>query len=62
VSFEPRIGTSGEAMSTIEDVKAAEKRVQLLVAALRQALDQDPNHLADELKKSERRVQKLFAS
>jgi hypothetical protein len=39
-------------MSTIEEVRAAEKRVQQLVAALRQAPAQDPNHLADELRKA----------
>ena len=39
-------------MSTIEEVRAAEKRVQMLVAALRQAPDHDPNRLADELKKA----------
>jgi len=38
-------------MSTIEEVRAAEKRVQQLVAALKQASAHDPNRLADELQK-----------
>lgn len=39
-------------MSTIEEVRVAEKRVQMLVVALRQAPAHDPNRLADELKKA----------
>ena len=39
-------------MSTIEEVRSAEKRVQKAVDALRKAPAQDPNHLADELKKA----------
>ena len=39
-------------MSTIEEVRSAEKRVQRAVDALRKAPSQDPNHLADELKKA----------
>jgi hypothetical protein len=39
-------------MSTIEEVRAAERRVQILVDALRQAPAHDPNSLADELKKA----------
>jgi hypothetical protein len=40
------------AMSTIEEVRSAEKRMQRAVDALRKAPAQDPNHLADELKKA----------
>ena len=39
-------------MSTIEEVRAAEKRVQKVVDALRRADARDPNHLSDELKKA----------
>jgi hypothetical protein len=39
-------------MSSIEEVRAAEKRVQMLVVALRQAPAQDPNRLGEELKKA----------
>ena len=38
-------------MSTIEEVRAAEERVQMLVAALGHAPAHDPNRLADELRK-----------
>jgi hypothetical protein len=38
------------AMSTIEDVRAAEKRVQEILDALKKANAEDPNHLASELK------------
>jgi len=48
----PGGGRSGVAVSTIEEVRAAEKRVQRVVDALRKASAQDPNHLADELKKA----------
>jgi hypothetical protein len=37
-------------MSTIEEVRAAEKRVQKVLAALKKADAGDPNHLSDELK------------
>lgn len=37
-------------MSTIEDVRAAEKRVQEVLKALKKAGAQDPNHLSDELR------------
>jgi hypothetical protein len=37
------------AMSTIEDVRAAEKRVQEVLGALKEAGAQDPNHLRAEL-------------
>jgi succinate dehydrogenase/fumarate reductase flavoprotein subunit len=36
-------------MSTIEEVRAAEKEVQRVVDALRKAGAQDPNHLRAEL-------------
>src|SRR5271169_5490513 len=39
-------------VSTIEDVRAAEKRVQQLVYALRQAPAHDPNRLADDLREA----------
>jgi len=42
----------GAAMSTIEEVRAAEKRVQKILDALKKADAQDPNHLSDELKKA----------
>ena len=37
-------------MSTIEEVKAAEKRVEKVLEALKRAGAQDPNHLSDELR------------
>jgi hypothetical protein len=37
-------------MSTIEEVRAAEKRVQKVLDALKKAGAQDPNHLSAELK------------
>lgn len=37
-------------MSTIEEVRAAEKRVQELLDALKKAGAEDPNNLASELK------------
>jgi hypothetical protein len=36
-------------MSTIEEVRAAETRVQKVLDALKKAGAQDPNHVADEL-------------
>jgi hypothetical protein len=39
-------------MSTIEDVRAAEKRVQMISEALRKADALDPDHLGEELKKA----------
>ena len=39
-------------MSTIEEVRAAEKRVQVIVDALKKAPASDPNHLADQLQKA----------
>jgi len=39
-------------MSTIEEVRAAEKRVQRVLDALRRADALDPNRLSDELKKA----------
>ena len=38
------------AMSTIEEVRAAEKRVQKVLDALKKAGAEDPSHLSDELK------------
>jgi hypothetical protein len=37
-------------MSTIEAVRAAENRVQMVLEALKKAGAEDPNHLSDELK------------
>jgi hypothetical protein len=45
-----RGGESGAAMSTIEEVRAAEKKVQEILDALKKASAQDPNHLSTELK------------
>ena len=39
-------------MSTIEEVRAAEKRVQRAVDALRKADALDVDHIGDELKKA----------
>jgi hypothetical protein len=39
-------------MSTIEEVKAAEKRVKTTLVALKKAQASDPNNLADELRKA----------
>jgi hypothetical protein len=39
-------------MSTIEEVRAAEKRVRWTLEALKKAPANDPNHLADELQKA----------
>jgi len=38
------------AMSTIEEVRKAEKKVQEVLDALKKASAQDPNHLSSELK------------
>jgi hypothetical protein len=38
------------AMSTIEEVRKAEKRVQEVLEALKKASAQDPRHLSTELK------------
>jgi hypothetical protein len=38
------------AMSTIEEVRTAEKKVQEVLDALKKAGAQDPNHLSTELK------------
>lgn len=37
-------------MSTIEEVRAAEKKVQEVLDALKKADAQDPNHLGGELR------------
>lgn len=37
-------------MSTIEEVRRAEKKVQEVLDALKKASAQDPNHLSSELK------------
>ena len=37
-------------MSTIEEVRAAEKKVQEVLDAFKKASAQDPNHLGSELK------------
>ena len=43
-------GKTDVAMSTIEEVRAAEARVQNVLDALKKAETQDQNHLSDELK------------
>jgi hypothetical protein len=48
---EPR-GKSGIAMSTIEQVRAAEKKPLEVLEALKKAGAQDPNHRSTELKKA----------
>jgi hypothetical protein len=45
----PRVGA---VMSTIEEVRASEKRVQALLDALKKAPASDPNHLTDQLQKA----------
>jgi hypothetical protein len=37
-------------MSTIQEVREAEKRVEKVLEALKRADAQDPNHLSDELR------------
>ena len=37
-------------MSTIEEVREAEKRVEKVLEALKRTGAQDPNHLSDELR------------
>jgi len=39
-------------MSTIEEVREAEKKVQSALEALRKASASDPNHLSTELQKA----------
>jgi hypothetical protein len=39
-------------MSTLEEVRAAEKRVQAILDALKKAPANDPNRLADQLQKA----------
>ena len=41
-----------KSMSTIEDVRAAEKSVQRILDALRKASALDPGHLGDERRKA----------
>jgi hypothetical protein len=43
-------GKGGIAMSTIQDVRAAEKKVQEVLETLKKADAQDPNHLSVELR------------
>ena len=43
-------GESGIAMSTIEEVRAAEKKVREILDALKKAGAQDPNQLSAKLK------------
>jgi hypothetical protein len=45
-------GKSGIAMSIMEEVRAAEKKVQEVLEALKNAGAQDPNHLSTELRKT----------
>lgn len=48
---QPR-GKERHIMSTIEEVRAAEKKVQEVLEALKKAGAQDPHHLSTELKKA----------
>ena len=43
---------SSIAMSSIEEVRAAEKKVQEVLDALKKVGAQDPNHLSDQLQKA----------
>lgn len=45
-------GISGVATSTIEEVRATEKKVQEVLDALKKASAQDPHHLSVELQKA----------
>ena len=45
-----RAEKNGIAMSTIEEVRAAETKVQKVLDALKKAGARDPNHLSTELK------------
>jgi hypothetical protein len=45
-------GKSGIAMSTIEEVRAAEKKVKEVLESLKKAGGQDPNHLSTDLRKA----------
>ncbi|MGD1081447.1 MAG: hypothetical protein ABR881_24250 [Candidatus Sulfotelmatobacter sp.] len=49
-SYEQQRGKSSKPMSTIEEVRAAETRVQKVLDALKKADARDPNLLSDELK------------
>jgi len=48
---QPR-GKNGIAMSTIKEVRAAEKKVKEVLESLKKAGAQDPNHLSTELRKA----------
>ena len=48
--IEQPTGKSDITMSTIADVRAAEKKVQDVLDALKKTGAQDPNHLSTELK------------
>jgi hypothetical protein len=48
---QPR-GKSGIVMSTIEEVRSAEKKVNEVLESLKKAGAQDPNHLSTELRKA----------
>jgi hypothetical protein len=48
---QPR-GKSGIVMSTIEEVRSAEKKVNEVLESLKKAGAQDPNHLGTELRKA----------
>lgn len=43
---------SARSMSTIEDVRSAERRVQEILEALKEATAEDPDHLQIELQKA----------
>jgi hypothetical protein len=47
-----KVARRSTAVSSIEDVRAAEKRVQKILEALKQASARDPNNLAIELQKA----------
>src|ERR1700687_2439565 len=52
ILIEPRRGKSGIAMSTIDEVRAAEKKLQEVMATLNKTGAQYPDHLSTELKKA----------
>jgi hypothetical protein len=49
-------------VSTIEEVRAVEKRVQRALDVLNKATAKDPNHLAHELQKATEEYARLFAN
>jgi len=51
-SLTSTVGESGLAMSTVEEIRAAERKVQNVLDALKRAGAQDPNNLRAELQKA----------